>query len=456
MIAWDTAHAGRVRPLLEAAVAHHWVPFDGRVATLDPADPVDGRSWTCRSGHDLRAQAHRPARREVRSCARCVDSLRRWPGGRLRIAAATRPVGRMLREFDLALSTGSAEKSATLLREIESIGGISHENVAFLRFRRLSRLGREADLLADGSLPSLVYAEPPFLVREAVLGAWARVRILPCSRTTGVDAALAAVQQSDPDIAMLVDSAMLRTDRCRRRCRLRAGGALRVRDAELASAFAQGRVWPRTTAALIAAGGRRPAGDVRSPDLESEPEPEAERLSRNLSRPSPSRNPSPVRPRGWSGSPRLARCRRIARRRRSCRYLGPAWAVDDELAAAIDALAGLAEDNLLNGVAALPGDRRSRACSRGDGDSVDLAVPLCRSDSTRRTWRHCARCSRSLCGAARASDVLRGLLGDIRSYANHWVSVFNAVRVIDIADTVACGPAATRSGQFRLRPAWAR
>ena len=32
------------------------------------------------------------------------------------------------------------------------------------------------------------------------------------------------------------------------------------------------------------------------------------------------------------------------------------------------------------------------------------------------------------------------LLGDIRSYAGQWVSVFNAVRVIDIADTVACGP----------------
>ena len=32
-----------------------------------------------------------------------------------------------------------------------------------------------------------------------------------CSQDDGLDAALAAVQQSDPDIAMLVDNAMLRT-----------------------------------------------------------------------------------------------------------------------------------------------------------------------------------------------------------------------------------------------------
>src|SRR3954470_17470588 len=40
VIARDRAHAGRTRALLESAVAHTWVPFDGRVATLEPTDPV--------------------------------------------------------------------------------------------------------------------------------------------------------------------------------------------------------------------------------------------------------------------------------------------------------------------------------------------------------------------------------------------------------------------------------
>src|SRR5690349_15355897 len=40
VIAHDLAHAGRTRALLESAVAHTWVPFDGRVVALDRADPV--------------------------------------------------------------------------------------------------------------------------------------------------------------------------------------------------------------------------------------------------------------------------------------------------------------------------------------------------------------------------------------------------------------------------------
>src|SRR5690606_27015005 len=41
VMCWDSAHAGRVRPLLEAAVAHHWCRFDGRVRRLDEQDPVE-------------------------------------------------------------------------------------------------------------------------------------------------------------------------------------------------------------------------------------------------------------------------------------------------------------------------------------------------------------------------------------------------------------------------------
>ena len=115
VIARDTAHAGRVRGLLEAAVAHTWVPFDGRVARLDSADPVQ------RAILDFRGQGTtfvlRPETADVEKYA--VRSLRRLAaslaGRPLRVAAVPRPVGRMLREFDLALSIGSAEKSAELL-----------------------------------------------------------------------------------------------------------------------------------------------------------------------------------------------------------------------------------------------------------------------------------------------------------------------------------------------------
>lgn len=135
VICWDTAHAGRVRSLLEAAVAHHWCPFDGRVARLDPTDPVE------RAILDLVGQGTtfvlRPTQKTANPTFRALQRMVGTLGATsLRTPTAARPVGRMLREFDLALASGAAETSLTLLKEIEGFGGISHENVAFLQIRR--------------------------------------------------------------------------------------------------------------------------------------------------------------------------------------------------------------------------------------------------------------------------------------------------------------------------------
>ena len=124
-----------------------------------------------------------------------------------------------------------------------------------------------------------------------------------------------------------------------------------------------------------------------------------------------------------------------------------------ELATAIDALPDLAEDNLLSGVAA-----SSRPTTPSTLRPRRPRAPLisrylyCQSGSTLRPG-----------GAVRAAPdrraelagpgAVREVLGDIRGYSDQWVSVLNAVRVIDIADTVACGPLGDATGQFRHRTA---
>ena len=142
VVCWDTAHAGRVRALLEAAVAHNWCPFDGRVAPLNPEDAVDSAVLHL-VGHGT-TYVLRPTPQTAGptfvAVNRLVETLGDVP---LRRPSLLRPIGRMLREFELALSSGAAETSAELLREIEALGGISHENVAFLQIRRLARLGPE-------------------------------------------------------------------------------------------------------------------------------------------------------------------------------------------------------------------------------------------------------------------------------------------------------------------------
>lgn len=173
VICWDVSHSSRVRPLLEAAAAHAWVPFDGRVARLNQSDAVEA-SISSRVGAHCTYRLNPSATTHGalwKSLSRLVATLEARPP---RTFVLPRPAGRMLREFEAALASGQAETSAALLREIDLVGGVSLENLAFLSVRRFSRLGKDAGLLAMPTLDAIATAEPPKLIRDAILTAWAR------------------------------------------------------------------------------------------------------------------------------------------------------------------------------------------------------------------------------------------------------------------------------------------
>ncbi|MBA3431011.1 MAG: hypothetical protein H0U16_05965 [Actinobacteria bacterium] len=428
VIGQDTAHAGRIRALLEASVAHHWVAFVGRVARLDPKDPVDravldfrgpGTTFVLKPTDKVAAMAMQ------RSLRRLVETLAGRP---LRTPTVVRPVGRMLREFDLALSSGAVEASESLLQEIENVGGISHENVAFLRVRRLAQLGREADLLADGSLSALVYTEPPFLVREAVLGAWARTKILPLLASAGVEATLRAISDGGADIAMLVDAGMLRTkdDEVAAVCALVASAR---GDQGLLESFAEDRTLPGALASLLAA--------VPVPVPVSEPVPEPESTLELAT--------GPTSWLEWVAS--LAKGVDTALAVDVADSWAPAWTIDNQLAAAIDALPDLAEDSLLSGVAALlDTDDVEHSAAQTAASLINRYLLSERFDPADLT----ALCAllQIFVRSSPSPESYDELLGDIREYTGQWVSVSKAVKVMDIADSVACGPQGEQRDSF--------
>jgi len=340
----------------------------------------------------------------------------------------------MLREFDLALSTGAAERSGILLKEIESLGGISHENVAFLRVRRLSRLGREADILADGSLAALVYTEPPFLVREAVLGAWARLHVLPQLENHGVAGALAATTSGAADIAMLVDKTMLRSkdNDVATACALVAHAR---GDYDLVAAIAADHALPESVDSLHESPPEPDSSDAEIPP-QTDAGPEAEIL------------PSGAVPSSWlEWVTQLAGGTVPALAVDVAEAWPRAWTVDYELADAIDALPDLAEDGLISGVAALL-----------DTDDSDHAAPATAAALIRRyllAERFGPADLTAICALLQiyvrsgpALDSYASLLRDIRDFAQQWVSVQKAVHTIDIADVVACGPSGDSRDSF--------
>lgn len=209
VVCWSRGHAGRMRTLLAAAIGQNWCVFDGRLAHLRSDDPIDaavlnlvgpGTTYILRPPN---ARAHNGL---FRALTRLVLSLEQRP---LRTTRLPRPIGRLLRDFEVSLAAGQAITSLELLGEIERSGGVSLENVAFLRIRRLGQLGADEELLGSPTLGTIVATEPPRLVREAILAAWYRT----AARADGTTADMVVELKSfGADIALLADGAAVPGD----------------------------------------------------------------------------------------------------------------------------------------------------------------------------------------------------------------------------------------------------
>lgn len=430
VVCWDTSHAGRVRSLLESAVAHHWCHFDGRVARLDPTDPVDGAVLDLVGPGTtfVLRPTKQTAQATFRALGRLVATIDYAP---LRQSRTPRPIGRMLREFDLALAAGAVDSSSRLLKEIESFGGISHENVAFLQVRRLAQLGRDDDLLAHGSLPTLVYAEPPRLVREGVLAAWARLHIKDFLQQGDVDSAIAALETAKPDVAMLVDASIANSTDADA-VAICALAALSRGDHELAESLATN---PAVDSALLGRLELMPGADAAGREALDAPVGDEASLDRGVAE-----EDEESAPKSW-----LEWVRQLAQHAiepldasRALEW-APAWMCDQELAEAISGLPEIATDDLLSGVAAfLDTEEFDRPASASAAALIRRYLIAERFNP----YDLGAVCSllgsflRSGPSAVEYSDVL----GDIRAFAPQWVSIATASRAIDLADAVACGP----------------
>jgi hypothetical protein len=355
----------------------------------------------------------------------------------------------MLREFDLALSSGAAETSGAILREIEELGGISHENVAYLKIRRLARLGRDADLLAHRSLPTLVRAEPPYLVREGIVGAWARTYLPRPIEADGVDVAVEFVNSAGADVAMLVDN--------------RLAGSADPDVSTFCALVALGSGDTDLARALAGSDSADPAvmqrvGGNAQPEPKPEPLPGATEAESDRAAEAEESTSVPASTTGLELSVEAALAEQVdvsswvswvnalgrgARPTVDISYIrawAPAWETDAQLAGGVDALPELATDDLLEGVAGFL-----------DADDIDHPAALS-AEALLHHYLVAERFAPADLGAISAlleiflrgapnAPRYKGVLGDIREFADQWVAVSTADRAIDIADTVALGPA---------------
>ncbi|WP_194892378.1 hypothetical protein [Catenulispora pinisilvae] len=172
VIAADQAQATATAEMITAFVGTTFSQFDGRRARLDPADPVERAVLEFAGAHTTFV---------VRSGARTKQQARMWDALRMMLQVAiakparlwhlTKPLGRLLAEFDAALAAGENSASAAILDQLAAGTGLSGTNLAHLRIKRLARLGQSEQLLQLPDLADVVAAGPPRPVQEAILAA---------------------------------------------------------------------------------------------------------------------------------------------------------------------------------------------------------------------------------------------------------------------------------------------
>ncbi len=171
VLAWKAAHATAVAELLSAFVGPSYTWFDGQPAGLDGEDPVD-RAVLDLVGPGCAFVLASPTQQTSTQAWNALELLQEAVAWRpVRTWTTPKPVGRLLAEYELALAAGDAATSAAVLDQLRVGGGLSGLNVAHLKVKRLSRLGRDDELLRLAELSDVVAARPPMPVVDAVLAA---------------------------------------------------------------------------------------------------------------------------------------------------------------------------------------------------------------------------------------------------------------------------------------------
>jgi len=167
----ESPRAGRIaRDELRGFLGATYSNFEGRPTTLNPNDPVEAAVLRRCGADAFRVDVPDPKMFDVaRERLQLYVRLRKERPNRY--AQRVRPVGRILRDFEYALSTQQESFAAECIEELRITGGLSAANLLFLEIRRLAAGNRWDAILATPELDSLLSIVRPRRVTEALIRA---------------------------------------------------------------------------------------------------------------------------------------------------------------------------------------------------------------------------------------------------------------------------------------------
>ena len=169
-MARDPRQSRALREQLTAFIGPTHTDFTGQLATIDVTDSVEGAVSERFSPHVFRLRViNNDDREKVRNQVFRMRSFRdRHPDRTTRLV---RPVGRLLRDLEMALVVRNEDSAWRCLDDLRSRGRLSAHNLTFLKVRILANFERWHDLLSLPESTSLVTIHRPARVNQALVQA---------------------------------------------------------------------------------------------------------------------------------------------------------------------------------------------------------------------------------------------------------------------------------------------
>jgi len=170
-LAFSETQVVALRENLLAFVGPTYSTFRGIRAELDPSDPVEGAVARFTNGRALKfaGPAGKDGSKDIWNALELMRSvLQRRP---LYDLDVPRPLGRVLRDFFMALEAGNAASAQSLLSQVSEQNRLDPINILFLRVQLLESAGDWSALLTLQELPDLLQMRRPLAVTGALLQA---------------------------------------------------------------------------------------------------------------------------------------------------------------------------------------------------------------------------------------------------------------------------------------------
>lgn len=184
---YGTAHSGReLRDLAEnlsAFIGPTWSTFRGEKAPLDTSNPLDVAVAEFTAGFALKFTGH------TQKIWSRLEMMRRvtWEGKKRQGVEDTRPPGRVLRDFYIALQVRNYDSAESALSALQHHHGFDAINIAFLRVQMLGAFEQWNELLEMTNLADILLVRRPLAVTQTLITAVYRTELLGYEKNGNAD-----------------------------------------------------------------------------------------------------------------------------------------------------------------------------------------------------------------------------------------------------------------------------